>query len=83
VIDPNSDDPVEVHVYIDGYFAGIGRANRSRPDVAAAVPNYSASHGFDFAVPAPTGPRMVCCYAINIGAGVGNPRIGCKLVTLT
>jgi hypothetical protein len=83
VIDPNSGGPVDVHVYVDGYFAGVGKADRARPDVAGVYPNYGQAHGFDFAVPSPNGPRYVCCYAINIGPGVGNPQIGCKLVTLT
>ena len=83
VIDPNTGGPVDVHIYIDGYFAGVGKADRSRPDVGGIYPNYGSAHGFNFAVPAPTGPRYVCAYAINVGRGVGNPQIGCKLVTLT
>lgn len=79
--DPNTDDPLAVHVYADGAFAGSATADRSRPDVAAAIGG-SDRRGFSIAVPAQApGIRQVCAYAINVGPG-GNALIGCRRVSM-
>jgi len=68
-IDPDTTDPIEVHTYIDGRFAGATVATESRPDVGAAVPGYGPNHGYSATYPAPPGLRTVCTYGINVGAG--------------
>jgi hypothetical protein len=81
-IDPDTNDPIDVHVYVDGAFGGLGRADRPRPDVAAAVPGYGDAHGFNIRVePVAGGPRTVCAYGINVGPlGSENPLLGCRTV---
>lgn len=80
--DPDSPAaPLDVHVYVDGGYAGSAQAGRDRPDVAAALPGYSAAHGFDLdVVIGADGVHQVCAYAINVGAGTTNPVLGCILV---
>ncbi|QTE30233.1 hypothetical protein [Pengzhenrongella sicca] len=79
-IDPETSAPVQVHVYLDGRFAGSGPADVSRPDVAAAYPGQGAARGFSLAVPAAPGSHQVCVYAINQPVGF-NPAVGCRAVT--
>lgn len=76
--DPNSSDPIDVHVYVDG--AGTAaRADTWRPDVPAVVPTAGQSHGFNLTIDAPPGNRSVCVYAINVGPGQ-NTLLGCRTV---
>lgn len=75
-IDPDSGDPVVVHMYVNGSVTGAFVAGGPRPDVGAAFPGYGDTHGFDTVIPIPGG--TVCVYAINIGAGTLNPGIGCR-----
>lgn len=76
-IDPDTTGPVDVHIYIDGNFAGLGSANGSRPDVATAVPGFGPNHGFQITVPIAPGSHQVCAYAINVANGSTNPQLGC------
>jgi hypothetical protein len=43
---PDSNDPIDVHFYVDGQILGHLTANASRPDVGGAVPGYGDRHGF-------------------------------------
>jgi subtilisin family serine protease len=79
-IDPDTVDPVDVHVYVDG--VGVAaRADLARPDVAAAVPGYGEGHGFDRLFDAGPGRHRVCVYAID-RALTGNVTLGCRDVTV-
>ena len=40
-LDPDRQDPIDVHVYVDGSWGGIHVADSPRPDVGAAFPAYS------------------------------------------
>jgi hypothetical protein len=80
-LDPDTAAPTKVHVYVDDVYRGEFDANESRPDVGAAFPGYGSNHGFTATVPAPSGTRRVCVYAINIGAG-GNNLISCRTVNV-
>jgi hypothetical protein len=78
------DDParsLEVHTYVDGRYAARGLATVPRADVAAAFPAAGRPHGFRVDVRVPQGRHDVCVYAINVGAGDRNPRLGCRSVT--
>ncbi|TML13391.1 MAG: SpoIID/LytB domain-containing protein [Actinobacteria bacterium] len=66
-LDPDTADPIDVHVYIDGVLAGGTPANRSRTDVGAVFPAYGARHGFEATFAATPGAHTVCAYAINDG----------------
>jgi hypothetical protein len=79
-IDPDTADPVQVHLYIDGRYAGAAVADKPRSDVGAAYPLYGGDHGFDFYTPMAGGRHQVCVYAINQGPGSDNPLLGCRVV---
>jgi hypothetical protein len=75
-IDPDDEAAaVQVHVYVDG----AGAAILSADQVAADVPG---PHGFSVGIPLPAGPHRMCAYAINIGAGTGNPVLDCADVVV-
>ena len=81
-IDPNAHDSLNVHAYVDGQFAGAGRADIDRPDVAAVLPEFGPAHGFELPLTLPAGPHTVCIYGINVGAGV-NALIDCVPATVS
>jgi hypothetical protein len=78
--DPDTAQPIPVHVYVDssGY---AFTADQTRPDVGAVYPAYGSDHGYSVTAPATKGTHNVCIYGINIGAG-GNQLLGCRTVTL-
>jgi uncharacterized membrane protein len=73
--------PVDVHVYVDGGYAGTVRADAARPDIGAAYPAAGAAHGFSGELTVAAGAHRVCAYAINTPAGY-NPAIGCRDVAV-
>ncbi len=78
-LDPDTSEPIQVHVYVDG----VGRAanaDKARPDVGAAY-RLGDNHGFTEFVPMSVGAHRVCVYAIDSGSG-GNPLLGCRDVTV-
>lgn len=60
---------IRVHVYAD---------NRAVGSIGTAV----TTNRFDATLPLATGVHTVCVYAINIGIGTVNPRLGCRTVTV-
>ncbi|MBW9119446.1 hypothetical protein JNB63_05005 [Microbacterium trichothecenolyticum] len=80
-LDGDTREPVWVHVYVDGAFAGALLANGSRGDVGAVYPGYTST-GFDGTVTAAAGSHHVCAYALNVGAGSSNTEIGCRTATV-
>ncbi len=80
--DPDSADPVDVHVYLSTGGPIVATARGDRPDVARVFPGWSAGRGFDTVVSAPPGPARVCVYAIDRAptgvVAVGNPLFGCR-----
>ena len=81
-IDPDTEDPIGVHVYVDGVFKQAVLADDDRPDVEIGWPGNGAAHGFDVTVPVLGGTRSICVYAINQFSGSGNPRLGCSTVVV-
>ena len=77
-IDPDSADPINVDVWVDGAFTAKLTANVNRPDVGSAYPAYGPTHGFSGSVPLPAGTHEVCAYALNTGSGSSNKALGCK-----
>jgi hypothetical protein len=77
-IDPDTDAPIDVHVYVDGRGFNLGQASASRADVAGLFPGYGASHGFNASLSGiSSGSHLVCAYGINVGAGSTN-QLGCR-----
>jgi SpoIID/LytB domain protein len=81
-IDPDTAASTQVHVYVGSRWGGAATASISRPDVGAAYPDKGSLHGFDITVSAGPGIHQVCVFAINLGAGSSNSRIGCSSVDM-
>jgi len=81
-LDPDTPNPIEVHVYVDGGGYNLGPTSVARPDVAQAFPGYGELHGFSWTVPVSPGPHDVCTFAINVGYGT-HGQLGCRTVTST
>lgn len=67
-IDPSRDE-VHAHIYVDQKPVVSVRADRSRPDVAAAYPAFGDSHGFEALIPCEPGRHVVCVLAYDTGSG--------------
>ena len=81
-VDPDTVDPIDVHVYIDGRWGGATRADVERPDVDAALSGFfGPDHGFRVSLPVSAGLHEVCAYAIDSTAGT-NPQLGCRTVVV-
>jgi hypothetical protein len=78
--DPDVDAPIDVHVYRNGAWAGLVRADAARGDVQRAYGLPSAAHGFTLDIGLPTGTQQVCAYGINQGSPATNPSLGCRTV---
>ena len=76
-LDPDTSDPIAVHIYVDGVGTPV-LANGSRPDVGAAY-HLGNLHGFNVTLPVSQGDHRVCAYAIDSSGGA-NPSIGCMSV---
>lgn len=77
--DPDSGGPIDVHLYVDGVGAAVGRTGLSRPDIGKAFPGYGSSHGFATTTPVTAGRRSLCAYGINRGPG-SHALLGCRSV---
>ena len=77
-LDPDTPDPIAVHMYVDGRWGGALTADGVRDDVARAFPESGNRHGFSASLTVPQGVHQVCAYAINTGRGSVNTPIGCR-----
>jgi hypothetical protein len=73
-IDPDTNDPIGVHVYVDGAYRAAVTADVTRQDVEDAF-HRGANHGFSVFLPGYDGGGSVTVYAINAGGG-NNPSLG-------
>jgi len=80
-LDPDTVDPIQIHVYVDGHAVMAATANVTRTDIGAAY-HKGDNHGFALAVPAPAGAHTVCVYAIDSVPAGPNPQLGCGAVTV-
>ncbi len=80
-IDPNTDDPIPVHVYVDGALAAGLVASNPRPDLVGMFPVNGPNHGFSGVVPLAAGSHQVCVFAINAGPG-SNTLMNCRQVVM-
>lgn len=76
-IDPDTEDSIAIHVYVDGVFSGELLADAERVDVGQAFSYYGDFHGFNAIGNFPPGIYNVCVYAINEGHGV-NALLDCR-----
>ncbi len=75
-LDPDTRDPIAVHVYVDGKAVTALTASGSRPDVDR-VYGKGAAHGYSGTATVSAGRHQVCVYAIDSAGGV-NPLLGCR-----
>jgi SpoIID/LytB domain protein len=73
------DEPVPIHVYVDGRFSFGQPSSTYRPDVDK-VYGLGANHGFDTVTDIAPGSHRVCVYAINLPERTDNPLLGCQTV---
>ena len=78
-VDPDTNSPIEVHVYVSGRGTPV-LANIPRPDVAASV-GKGPNHGYRVTVAADPGVQTVEVYAINVGPG-GNTLLARRTVEI-
>ncbi|MCE4025684.1 hypothetical protein LXM50_06835 [Microbacterium sp. Au-Mic1] len=77
--DPDTKDPIAVHVYVGG--AGYPTtANQQRTDVGAAFPVFGSAHGYQSTVTAPAGYQTVCVYGINVASGSNVLLMPCRQI---
>lgn len=81
-IDPDTTDPIAVHVYIDAT-GTPATASAMRDDLARAFPQYGGAHGFAITLNAARGTHQVCVYAINNLAAGANTLLGCRVLSVT
>ena len=82
-LDPDTAEPIDVHVYVDGAPRLAVVADRNRVDVAKAYRGWGAAHGFSTDLrPMGSGPHEVCVFAID-SAGGPNPLLGCRTVEVS
>ncbi|MGC1511452.1 MAG: M23 family metallopeptidase [Acidimicrobiales bacterium] len=79
VIDPDVAESTDVHVYVDGAFAGSAGGAIQRSDVASTFPTYGDAHGFSLDLTVSEGFHVMCAYGINIASGQ-NSLIGCRWI---
>jgi hypothetical protein len=78
-VDGETNNSIDVHVYVDNAGAAITTANQQRGDIGAAYPTYGSAHGYDVTFPISPDAQIVCTYAISQGAGI-NSQLGCSYV---
>ena len=80
-IDPDTVDPLRVHVYVDGVLATKVTADIAKASLGTAYPAFGSRHQFSATVPGlSAGSHSVCLYAINVGAGANT--VACSAVTV-
>jgi len=77
-LDPDIATPIRVDFYVDGKGAASSTADLARSDIGAAFPAYGPDHGFSVSIPVAAGTHQVCAYAINVGPGAANTKLGCQ-----
>jgi hypothetical protein len=73
--DPDTTEPIDVHVYVDGVMHTATRADlvRSRPS--------ESGHGYRVVIDnLPVGAHQVCVYGIHVGLGADNDQVACRTV---
>lgn len=79
--DPDTSDPIQVQIHVDGVYHSAIVANQNRPDVAAVFPGRGPNHGYSTSIALAGGLHSVCIYGVNVGPG-SNSLIGCRSVSV-
>lgn len=85
-IDPDTTEPIEVHVYDQTGPTPIPLvgtvAAAARSDLASIYPGWGGAHGLDAVVALPAGDRRVCAYAIDRTGPGSTTAMGCIVVPM-
>jgi predicted dienelactone hydrolase len=82
-LDPDTAEPITIHVYLDDAFMGAFPASAARPDVGGAYPDLGPDHGFAVTLPRQlTGEHRVCVFGLNVGNGDADVQFGCQVVSV-
>jgi uncharacterized protein YkwD len=83
-LDPDTTATIDVHVYVNGRYAGATRAGNQRNDVAAVYPAWGSGRGWSLALAGlSVGTHQVCAYGINAPGTPGhNPPLACRNLTI-
>lgn len=78
--DPDTTDPIDVHIYVNDVFYKSTRADNCCVGNANAA--YGGAHVIATTLPIAERNRYtVCAYGINVGPGDTNSQLGCRQVT--
>ena len=80
-LDPDTDAPVVVDLYVDRVLVQSVAADGGRPDIAAQYPWYGAAHGWTVDATVAAGDHEVCAYAADDGDHPST-NLGCAVVTV-
>ncbi|GLI26086.1 hypothetical protein ARHIZOSPH14_03280 [Agromyces rhizosphaerae] len=81
-IDPDTPDPIRVHVYVDGKGRASLLANETKPGFDDAKPGYGDDHAFSGRIEdLGPGTHRVCFYAIDVGPG-STRKFACRDVLM-
>ncbi|MGK0715088.1 hypothetical protein ACR5KS_03335 [Leucobacter sp. W1153] len=82
-VDPDTKDPISIHVYANGRWAGAYLADQHRPDVGRVHPAFGPLHGFSLQLRGlQPGQNNICVYGIDV-FGSSNTQLGCHRVVTT
>lgn len=79
-LDPDTADPISVHVYIDNTSVAIP-ADKARSDIGRLFPAYGSGHGYTQRFPVTPGAHTICTYAMNVKAG-NHVQLGCLKINV-
>jgi len=82
VFDVNSDDPVEVQIFLDGNRVAITLANVYRPDVGEFFER-GDYHGFLTEIPVPYGNHEICLSANDRTGLIESAQFHCRQIEVT
>ncbi|MCY7326873.1 MAG: hypothetical protein LH605_12220 [Microbacteriaceae bacterium] len=69
-IDPDTVDPVRIHVYVDGVLKDKVTADVPKASLAEVFRPFGADHAFSVSIgELPPGERRVCIFAVNVAGG--------------
>jgi hypothetical protein len=80
-VDPDTNDPILVHLYLDGQMVGGYLASASSTELGA-LSSFGVNHGFSATMPVGVGLHTMCAYGINVGSGNNNTQLGCQNFTV-
>lgn len=82
-LDPNvPTSSVTVRSYLDGRYVTSQLAATPRADLKVKYPTAGLNHGYTIFTPAAIGTHQICAYAMNLGVGTVNTKLGCRTVTM-